>query len=617
MNADDVNALFLGPKAENEKFFKEMLNFLIENHIEWRQCFHCDDPPLITPEDHETTEFKATIERTRAILTDLACLLQAGSIPWFSPRYLGHMNSDTLMAANLAYILTLLYNPNNCAYESSPATTRLEIQVGKQLAEMLGYDPSQAFGHITSGGTVANYEGLWVARNMKSFPPALREITPELVEGLDEWQLLNLSVKKILELMDTVKKSGIFEEVRNRSARGIGVPQGSLGKLLVPQTKHYSWKKAVDILGIGEENLINIRVKSTCRMDVDHLRETIDGLIKMKTPVLGVVAVVGTTEEGAIDEIQNIAALRDEYESKGVSFYFHIDAAFGGYGRALFLDEQYNFIRYDDLKKKLHDEQIIEPHTQWPTREIYESFKAVSLADSITIDPHKMGYIPYAAGAIVMKDRRVVDLISYFAAYVFEKFEKNPILLGSFIMEGSKAGAAAASVWTAHRVVPLNITGYGRIIGCTIDGAQHFYHSLLAAELFVVNDRTFRVSPLTEPDFNIVNFLFHEEGTASLEKTNRLNQVIYERCSYKSGPLYTKDFITSKTSLSYEEYGDVPAQFITTLGIPLEEWNRVKYLYVLRACVLTPYLAKYSSYEEYWNNFLNTMRKTLAIITAE
>ncbi|WP_062399167.1 hypothetical protein [Methanogenium cariaci] len=60
------------------------------------------------------------------------------------------MNSDTLAVANLAYLTTILYNPNNVAYEASPVTTALEIEAGKQLAGMLGgYDPGKSWGGIS------------------------------------------------------------------------------------------------------------------------------------------------------------------------------------------------------------------------------------------------------------------------------------------------------------------------------------------------------------------------------------------------------------------------------------------------------------------------------------
>jgi len=613
MEKVNVDALFLGPKSENQKFFRETLNFLMEEHIYWRRDFHPEDEPMISLNEQHAGDFEATLDRTSNALLELSSRLKFSSMPWFSSRYLGHMNSDTLMAANLAYMATILYNPNNCAYEASAATTAMEIEVGKQFARMLGYDPEKAWGHITTDGTIANYEGLWVARNLKSAPLAIKEVRPEMVEGMDDWQLLNLPPGRILELVSKVKEAGALEAVREQSVRGTGMERGKLGKLLVPQSKHYSWTKAVDILGIGQENVVYVQVKDNYRMDVRHLKENIDRLVAEKTPILGVVAVVGTTEEGAVDEVHEIVRLREEYEKKGVSFYLHIDAAYGGYARTIFLDEDDHFMGFNDLKKALHEQGVVHKEVDWPSNDVYEAYRAIPEADSITIDPHKMGYVPYAAGGVVMKDKRVLDLISYFAAYVFEKTEDNPMLLGSYIMEGSKAGATAAAVWTAHKVIPLNVTGYGKIIGRSVEGAARFYHSLLAAGTLDVEDRKFRVAPLTRPDFNIVDFAFNEEGNASLKAMDEVNQKVYDRCSYKSGPVYSDSWITSKTNLSFDNYGDAPRAFVAKLGIPADEWDRVKNVYVLRSCVLTPYLTRGATYTGYWNNFMNTMQKTLGL----
>ena len=613
MEKINVDALFLGPKSENQKFFRETLNFLMEEHIYWRRDFHPEDEPMISLSEQHAGDFEATLDRTSNALLELSSRLKFSSMPWFSSRYLGHMNSDTLMAANLAYMATILYNPNNCAYEASAATTAMEIEVGKQFARMLGYDPEKAWGHITTDGTIANYEGLWVARNLKSAPLAIKEVRPEIVAGMNDWQLLNLPPGRILELVSKVKEAGALEAVREQSVRGTGMERGKLGKLLVPQSKHYSWTKAVDILGIGQENVVYVQVKDNYRMDVRHLKENIDRLVAEKTPILGVVAVVGTTEEGAVDEVHEIVRLREEYEKKGVSFYLHIDAAYGGYARTIFLDEDDHFMGFNDLKKALHEQGVVHKEVDWPSNDVYEAYRAIPEADSITIDPHKMGYVPYAAGGVVMKDKRVLDLISYFAAYVFEKTEDNPMLLGSYIMEGSKAGATAAAVWTAHKVIPLNVTGYGKIIGRSVEGAARFYHSLLSAGTLDVEDRKFRVAPLTRPDFNIVDFAFNEEGNASLKAMDEVNQKVYDRCSYKSGPVYSDSWITSKTNLSFDNYGDAPRAFVAKLGIPADEWDRVKNVYVLRSCVLTPYLTRGATYTGYWNNFMNTMQKTLGL----
>ncbi|HAH07491.1 MAG TPA: tyrosine decarboxylase [Elusimicrobia bacterium] len=602
----------MGPKSENYPFFKEMLGFLMDDHAQWRKDFHPDDKPAFSAREQEDPAFQETILRTRQALAELAGDLQLNSMPWFSPRYLGHMTMDTLMAANLGYMLTILYNPNNCAYEGGPATTALEIEVGRQLAALMGFDPKRAWGHITSGGTVANYEGLWLARNLKSVPRALKEAMPEAVAGLDDWALANVPVRRSLDLLEAAKAAGRFDAVRGRTARGTGLGGWKPGKVLVPQTKHYSWTKAMDVLGIGQDHLVQVRVGEDYRMDMGHLRELVEGLIQAREPILAVVAVVGSTEEGAVDPVHEVVRLRRECEERGASFYIHVDAAYGGYGRALFVGEDGRFMGLPETRKALRERRIDHAESEWPDPEVYEAFKAMSEADSITVDPHKMGYVPYAAGAVAVQDKRTVDLVSYFAAYVFEKKEENPLLLGSYILEGSKAGATVAAVWMAHKVVPLDVSGYGRLIGASIEGADHFYRSLLAAEAFEAGGRRFIVKPLVRPDFNVVDFAFNEAGGNDLDAMNSLNRRLYEAFSYKSGPVYAKDFITSKTSLDYAEYGDAPRAFVRSLGIPDAEWDRVRSVFVLRSCVLTPYLSKNTTYAEYWAGLLAALRAKLA-----
>ena len=92
---------------------------------------------------------------------------------------------------------------------------------------------------------------------------------------------------------------------------------------------------------------------------------------------------------------------------------------------------------------------------------------------------------------------------------------------------------------------------------------------------------------------------------------NRLNQAIYEQCSYKSGPVLANDFITSKTALTREEYGDTPLAFAQKFGIRADEWERLGSLTVLRSCVVTPYLVSGSNYEDYWQNFRNAMTRAI------
>lgn len=607
-----VEALFMGPKSENQKYFKDTLDFLMDEHIHWRRDFHPNDLSVVTPEEMRDSNFQKTLDRTTEILLELSAKLKNSSTPWFSTRYLGHMNSDTLMIANLAYMATVLYNPNNVTYESSNATSPMELECGKDFSILMGYDPEKAWGHVTTDGTVANYEALWLARNLKSFPIGVKEVKPDLVKGMDDWQLLNMPTKDVLDLIDRTKKAGVFEKAFAASARGIGVGYGKLGKLIVPQTKHYSLTKAVDILGIGQDNLVNVQVDSKFHMDLGVLARTIDGLIEKKIPILAVVAVVGTTEEGQIDEISKIAELRDRYEKKGVSFYFHIDAAYGGYSRSLYLDESNRFMDYGEMKRKIKEMGAVTPGSDYPTKRLWEAYKAFPAADSVAIDPHKMGYVPYAAGGITIKDRRVLGLISYYAAYVFENKGDLSQNLGSVILEGSKAGATTAAVWAAHRLIPLNVTGYGQIIGRSIDGANKLAESVRSIKTLKAGSKEFAIHPLlVNPDFNIVCYAFNSKGNKSLKKMNDLNEKIYDATSYKGGPVYADNWITSHTELTIADYGDAPLAFVKEFGISEKEWRRIGKVYVLRSCIMHPWISKTSTYPATWTKYLGFMTRTL------
>jgi glutamate/tyrosine decarboxylase-like PLP-dependent enzyme len=83
--------------------------------------------------------------------------------PFFHPRYAGQMLKPPHPVAVAGYLAAMLVNPNNHALDGGPGTSALEIEVVEQLREMLGL-PAPALGHLTSSGTIANLEALWVAR---------------------------------------------------------------------------------------------------------------------------------------------------------------------------------------------------------------------------------------------------------------------------------------------------------------------------------------------------------------------------------------------------------------------------------------------------------------------
>ena len=86
-----------------------------------------------------------------------------GMYPFGHPRYAGQMLKPPHPVALAAYAAAARINPNNHALDGGPPTSAFEKEVVADLGAMLGM-PADALGHLTGGGTVANLEALWVAR---------------------------------------------------------------------------------------------------------------------------------------------------------------------------------------------------------------------------------------------------------------------------------------------------------------------------------------------------------------------------------------------------------------------------------------------------------------------
>jgi tyrosine decarboxylase / aspartate 1-decarboxylase len=88
------------------------------------------------------------------------------NFPYFHPLYAGQMLKPPHPVARAAYALAMSINPNNHARDGGRASSEMEIEAVAQIAAMFGWPPSEekAFlGHLTSSGTIANLEALWVA----------------------------------------------------------------------------------------------------------------------------------------------------------------------------------------------------------------------------------------------------------------------------------------------------------------------------------------------------------------------------------------------------------------------------------------------------------------------
>jgi aromatic-L-amino-acid decarboxylase len=130
---------------------------------------------------------------------------------------------------------------------------------------------------------------------------------------------------------------------------------------------HFSLEKSVDILGLGRKSLRKIATDERFHIRLDRLVEAIREDRKAGRVPGCIVGIAGATSTGVIDPLPELAQLARENNC-----WFHIDAAYGG---ALAFSEAH--------KHKL---------------------SGIELANSITFDPHKWMFVPFACGATLVRD---------------------------------------------------------------------------------------------------------------------------------------------------------------------------------------------------------------------
>jgi len=211
----------------------------------------------------ELSQIEAVLEKTASRLGD--------NYPYFHPLYAGQMLKPPHPVARAAYALAMAVNPNNHARDGGRASSEMEIEAVRGIAEMFGWgsqsDSGGFLGHLTSGGTMANLEALWVAGQL-------------------------------------APKSGIAKRI-------VGSEQA-----------HYTHGRISSVLKL---EYAPVKADARGRMRLDALEDEL-----RKGDVGTVVATLGTTAIGAVDPLEEILVLREKY-----GFRVHVDAAYGGYFRLI------------------------------------------------------------------------------------------------------------------------------------------------------------------------------------------------------------------------------------------------------------------------------------------
>ena len=357
----------------------------------------------------------------------------ADNYPFFHPDYAGQMIAPPHPVAAAAYAIAQRINPNAHALDGGPATTKLEIEVVDALKAMFGYDPATSLGHLTSSGTIANLEALWVAR----------ELHPE--------------------------KAIAFSNLA-----------------------HYTHARMCEVLRMDG---IGIATDAAGRIDLDALER------ELQTGRIGtVVATAGSTGTGSVDQVDQIVPLAARYGAR-----VHVDAAYGGF-----------FVL-------LAESNLLDP-------EVAAAFRAMREADSIVVDPHKRGLQPYGCGSVFFRDAAVGRFYKHDSPYTY--FTSAELHLGEISLECSRAGAAAAALWTTMRVLPFVADqGLGPILARTRAAAVRWAESIRSSA---------HLRLAVDPALDIVTFYpLPANGDRRVSAISELTQRVFEALMHaEHDPIY-------------------------------------------------------------------------------
>lgn len=580
-----LKSFFLGPQSENAEWVHRLLTAVFDQWVEWRKELFPEDGVAISPEDQLLPEFADRKKQIEKVTHELMDRLER-EVPKFSPRYVGHMFSEISLPALVGHIVALLHNPNNISGETSRVGMQIENESVRALLEMVGFSQPGATGHFTSGGTLANLEALirgysrmslWI-----SLEAALNAKTQH--STFDFFSAAHMGWLHFEERLSQAKTLGLSEREVGYWNLGADNPirvaarLSALGQreyvgpvILVPENMHYSWKKGCRILGLGDEALWPIRLDPQAKLSITHLRELLGTAKKQGRPVMMVVSVVGTTELGGIDPVHEVQDELDAWKKNhGIHIWHHVDAAYGGF--FLTMDSERSSYLSDASKQAL---------------------VSMRRTDSATLDPHKLGYVPYASGAFLVRDER---------DYYFKTFQDAPYIdfdrtadRGPYTIEGSRSAAGAVATWMTSQTMGFNPGGYGLLLERTIRICRDLGDRLESSGLSV------RVAP--GGDTNVLCFVCAKDGE-KLSLTNQRTLGIFQSFS----PRKNGHFIVSKTTLKWKSYSAY-----------LDRWTRswsaerdTDELMLVRMCMMNPFFESKETRVNYMELFIENLRKEIS-----
>ncbi len=192
------------------------------------------------------------------------------------PGYMGLITPSPNPAGIIADLLASALNQNIGAYTIGPSATAMELRVIRWLNDLIGYD-NKAGGNLTSGGMMANFIGLKLARD------------------------------------HTTKDVAQYEGLQGKWA------------VYVSEERHVSIDKSVDAIGVGRNYLRPLPTDENFKIRIDALEDAIAKDKAEGIKALCIIGMGGTTNLGAVDDLETLHLI-----SVREQCWFHVDAAYGG-----------------------------------------------------------------------------------------------------------------------------------------------------------------------------------------------------------------------------------------------------------------------------------------------
>jgi glutamate/tyrosine decarboxylase-like PLP-dependent enzyme len=321
--------------------------------------------------------------------------------PFFHPRYAGQMLKPPHPAAVAGYLAAMLINPNNHALDGGPATARMEREVTAQLAAMFGFGTH--LGHLTTSGTVANLEALFVAR--------------ELHPG-----------------------------------RGVAFSADA----------HYTHSRMCGLLGVESHP---VAVDRHGRMDLDALDELLRtgrvGTVVLTAGTTGLGAIDPIHEALGLCRRHGARIHVDAAYGGFFAILARADGAQDHSADGAQLPSGEDARDHGADGAQVHTTGGTQEHHATGGLPA-APWRAIAECDSVVVDPHKHGLQPYGCGAVLFRDPGVARFYLHDSPYTY--FTSADLHLGEISLECSRAGAAAAALWLTFRLLPPTPDGLGQVL---------------------------------------------------------------------------------------------------------------------------------------------------------